>query len=458
MLTRQKILELLRDMGVELPRKTKLPDSELDKRLSKALDSAQYVPRVVPDPPLDPAMYPDWFEDSANDKLLDAVRRHNFGEAATIAASRTNGIEDPFPLYGNAFMDLRQTLMSIGNVCDKREGAEFPCVAVQDKEGLSAIIMRILDVRKFDNATPIFVVLFRRDLRTAVSKTTLEWLKDNMKAAKLANITATLEEQELLLRILTQNSKRLTKNYAHKRRQTESSFTLTFLLPVGPLIAKDLAKHSTNTGCTVCGEPAKSKCSRCGVVRYCDPVCQKDDWKSHRALCNKWQSSQWQQLTFVLGHERVPGAYAVRLGKFDIYQHRDLEDRVHRMNDPTKMATGNSTAPANTHGASPFIIKVQLSAGPTPPSGVKTGRMWDFVRPEETALLPGQDMLIYDQKRALDVMVWRADRGAGPAFDAVANIVKSKGEQGLKMFFWAVRTGDWTMDVCLEYFPEWQNW
>jgi hypothetical protein len=125
-------------MGVDLPRKTKLPDSELAKRLSKALDSAQYLTRVVQTPRLDPKSYSAWSK--SNKPLIEAVRRHNMGEAAFIEKSKVIGNGNPFPLFSNAFMDLRQTLMSIGKACDR---AVIPPIIIQDEGEVSGICMRV---------------------------------------------------------------------------------------------------------------------------------------------------------------------------------------------------------------------------------------------------------------------------------------------------------------------------
>ncbi|KAJ7086414.1 hypothetical protein B0H15DRAFT_986576 [Mycena belliarum] len=437
MLPRDEILGLLSSMGVELPRKTKLPDAELDKRLSKALDSAQYLTRVIPTLPLDPSSYPSWFRDKSNKPVLDAIRRHNIGEATMIYESKMKGIDNPVPLYTNAFMDVRQTLMSIGNACDSGMNP----IVLQDPGQSSGICMRVLEVKQFDAQTPILIVVFRHDLAGALSPASFQWLSSYVTSdtpTAMANITATMQEQHLLLRLLRQNSKRLPVSYKPKRAATETSFTLSFLLPVGPLGAQDVAKYNTNNGCAVCGDPAKQKCSRCGAVRYCDAACQKEDWKSHRPLCASWQGAKWQGLTFAL---EQPGTYALRFSRYDNVQHDDVQKRLER-------AKEKQGPPANTHGMTPFIVKVQINSsqahGPAHPLFSTSARD------------NGSNFLIYDQRRTLDVMVLRASDAA--QFSAVADVVRAKGERGLKMFCWAIRTGEWTIDICLDRHPEWQMW
>ena len=87
---------------------------------------------------------------------------------------------------------------------------------------------------------------------------------------KISTINATLPEHQLLLRLLKQNSKRLITSYTPPRHDpTEEPFTLSFLLPVGPLGEKEMGLFNKNDGCSVCGEPAKRTCSRCMAIRYC---------------------------------------------------------------------------------------------------------------------------------------------------------------------------------------------
>ncbi|KAJ6516791.1 hypothetical protein C8R47DRAFT_1313162 [Mycena vitilis] len=446
MLPRAEILSLL--MGIELPKKTKLPDPELDKRLSKALDSAQYLTRVLPTPPLDPTSYPSWFQNKSNKSVLDAIVRYNIAEATDFDTRKMRGLDpNPTPLYTNAFSDLRQSLMSIGHACDNGMAP----IILQDKGESSGICMRVLEVRQFDKETPILIVVFNHDSQELASRASFDWISSYVvsgEARAMANITATVHEQQLLLRLLHQNKKRLISTYNPKRASTESAFTLSFLLPVGPLGMQDMAKFNANNGCSICGEPAKQKCSRCGAVRYCDAVCQKDDWKSHRPLCNKWQNAKWQGLTFVSAHRPVPNAYALRLNRYDNIQHFDVQKRL---DDAVKEHDNEEPpqAPVNTHGMTPFIVKVQLNS-----SQAKGPAHTLFPSDPDH---DGSGMLIYDQRRTLEGTVL-SEGSETTSFEAVAEVVKKRGDRGIKAFFWAVRTGEWTIDVCLDEAPEWQLW
>ncbi|KAJ7641527.1 hypothetical protein FB45DRAFT_358999 [Roridomyces roridus] len=438
-LPRAEILSLLSSMGVDLPRKTKLSDEELDKRLSRTLDSTQYLTRVVPKPPLNPDAYASWFQDKSNKPVLKAISRHNMLEANKNYESSLKDKGNPVELYSNPAMDLRQTLMSIGNACDN---GMMP-VVLQDKDDSSGICLRVLEVKQFDEQTPILVVLFQHDLKETVSQGSLQWMSSFAKAKQpVLKITATIQEQQLLLRLLYTNSERLVSSYEAKRASTETSFTVSFLLPVGPLTGRDLANYNTNDGCSVCGDPTEKKCSRCGAARYCDAVCQKDDWPTHRTFCNSLKNARWKSIDFCSVDQA--GMYSMRINQYDIVQHDDMRKRAE-----ASKASKIQEPPVNMHGLVPFIVKVQLSAsnakGPAYPV-VK-------VRPE----LDGQSMLLYDQERVFEGMVNRRAADS-EAFDDVAKVVKTKGDRGIKTFMWAIRTGEWTIDLCLDSLPDWQKW
>jgi hypothetical protein len=138
-MNRDLTLELLRCMGVELPPKTKLPDDELDKRLSKTLDGCQYLTRVVPVLPLNPASYKSWHLDKSNKPVFDAVRRQNIGESSFVYDKLKEGNLNPFPLYVDPFMDLRQSIMTMGKNWDD----EHASMMLADKEQTSCIFIRV---------------------------------------------------------------------------------------------------------------------------------------------------------------------------------------------------------------------------------------------------------------------------------------------------------------------------
>lgn len=69
--------------------------------------------------------------------------------------------------------------------------------------------------------------------------------------------------------------------------------------------------HNVLGNCARCGSGDKLKfCSRCQVVRYCGPVCQKADWQSHHARCRTPPSIQERIMPHETPREVAPGVLA----------------------------------------------------------------------------------------------------------------------------------------------------
>jgi hypothetical protein len=108
----------------------------------------------------------------------------------------------------------------------------------------------------------------------------------------------------------------------------------------------------------------------------------------------------------------------------------------------------------NTHGGAPFVVKVQLN------SYKAGGAMWAAADTKgilDLSIDDATNVLIYDRQRTFRVTA-SSDTGEPGPFTDVAHLVKEKGYKGLKLFCWAIRSGDSTVDVCIDRLPEWQNW
>lgn len=138
-LTREEILRVLKSMGVDLPLETKLSDKTLDQRLRNALNASQGRDGLTKSSSPDfkslkkwPMANPGELDTSAR-SVFDAIRRGNMDEARhNIEAEHLNGGISPPNLFVNPFIDLRQTLMSIGKWLDA--GATWCVLQDQEKE------------------------------------------------------------------------------------------------------------------------------------------------------------------------------------------------------------------------------------------------------------------------------------------------------------------------------------
>ena len=71
------------------------------------------------------------------------------------------------------------------------------------------------------------------------------------------------------MKLLRLNAKRLSDTYSPERKSMEENFELSFVLPLGPVSQRDLAKLIEYSGCVICGKPNRSKCARCLAESYC---------------------------------------------------------------------------------------------------------------------------------------------------------------------------------------------
>jgi hypothetical protein len=88
--------------------------------------------------------------------------------------------------------------------------------------------------------------------------------------------------------------------------------------------------------------------------------------------------------------------------------------------------------PPNIHGDKVFMIKLQVavnSGGGIPPN-----------------------ILIYDRQKSFQVYLMAEDDA--DAFREAALAIKMTGWNGLKMYRWAKRTGDFELSVCFDRAPE----
>lgn len=81
-------------------------------------------------------------------------------------------------------------------------------------------------------------------------------------------LTVPLLEQKLLIKILDQNSQRVSASFKPKRHATESTYTSSFILPLRALTKENIGTL-TKAECARCGKSAVSRCSACKAVSYC---------------------------------------------------------------------------------------------------------------------------------------------------------------------------------------------
>ncbi|KAF5337902.1 hypothetical protein D9758_013096 [Tetrapyrgos nigripes] len=262
---REEKLEFLSSMGVELSPLTRLPDEAIDEKLHGAIDAAQHFCELFgssEDPSIDPISLPLW---PRTNPIQPTVFRGNVAEA----------LQTPSPSNSETFRDLVNMLFCMGGYLDQAHR----CFVLQDRAHRSAICLRVVEIRTVADRVPMLIVLCERATLGGVSYWTRE-------VGVVPHITTpSLQEHDLLLSILNMNAARLQSSYRPAKKEAEGNFFLSFLLPISQISQKDIGRLIQHSGCFVCGEPTKSRCSQCLSIEYCSPACQRAHWKKHKPMC-----------------------------------------------------------------------------------------------------------------------------------------------------------------------------
>ena len=153
-----------------------------------------------------------------------------------------------------------------------------------------------------------------------------------------------------------------------------------------------------------------------GNVFYLE--CQHVDWPQHKKTCRSLKGGTWITLPFVSSMPQYAGQFAVIVNRFN--SSRPEEQRT--IND--------ASVPTNIHGDKVFLIKIQIG-------------------------MDGEgNFLIYDRQRSMQVyFIESMDPELFKKFRAEIEGPKG-GYNGLKMYRWAKRTGDFQFDICLDRAPQ----
>ncbi|KAI0689810.1 hypothetical protein C8T65DRAFT_721316 [Cerioporus squamosus] len=205
------------------------------------------------------------------------------------------------------------------------------------------------------------------------------------------HINKSLVEVKLLLLYLKLNASLVFADFPVDKKPNEARFKPSVLLPVAPLDFDALSKMAHNLGCSVCGKKAASRCAQCQSVCTAEPVkCQRADWPEHKQSCKSLKGGRWVPITF---QAQLPIPSIPGL-------------------DPKQMK---------------YMSNMNKSG-------------WAY-------------MTIYDRKRSFQGFMLRKDN---PAFDEfyMEMLGPRGGFEGMKMYRWAKRTGDWELTVCLDRQPQ----
>jgi len=133
-ISREDLLILLASMGVTIPKTTKIPDEELNKRLRLALDASQQFTNIITTTPVDATPYPLWPSDKA---LYKATQRGNVYETLNqVMSQRRKGSLSP---KEDTFKELRQSILGFARLRDMGKSE----ICFVDDDGQWGIFVRV---------------------------------------------------------------------------------------------------------------------------------------------------------------------------------------------------------------------------------------------------------------------------------------------------------------------------
>ncbi|KDR81001.1 hypothetical protein GALMADRAFT_1118997 [Galerina marginata CBS 339.88] len=403
-ISREDTLVLLASMGIVLPKDTKLPIEELNKRLGQALDTSQEYSDHIETALVDPWAFPLWPTEKS---LYEATKRGNMTES--LMGSMSQPKKGDLSSKEDTFKEMRQSVLSLAYACDQKIFEIF-FMGAEEKWG---IFVRILDVYTLKNEVPLFYFVYKELLPSP--NLPMKALKRQIQLSDGPYVTSIVSdlERRTLLRLFQKNGKRLDPKYhePHKKKGIKDlGLSRSFVLPLCPIGMRNLGKLTADPGCDVCGKGTNSRCLQCLSVLYCSKECQRADWPSHKQACKSLKGGKWHTISM---------AQPTMLPFLTI---------MNRLDSSHAVTTPTDEPPPDVHNGKMFLAKFQVSL-----SSGSSG--------------PG-DMLVYDRQRSIRV-VWK--RSSDPVlFDEATRMIGSK----LKFFRWLKRTGPYQFEICIDRAPD----
>ncbi|KZS94841.1 hypothetical protein SISNIDRAFT_502237 [Sistotremastrum niveocremeum HHB9708] len=151
MSSRAEMVNVLRGLGVDIPADTKMSETRLSEKLDKALDCTQLASQRLPSLSLSPQSLPSWDgKNVGEDFTPDNATENN------VIMGLLQSPEEMEPVGNDDFMDLRVVLLSLSYQYDTGRIA----TVIQNKQGTSAMCIKIVKVLKLNDKTPVIVILY----------------------------------------------------------------------------------------------------------------------------------------------------------------------------------------------------------------------------------------------------------------------------------------------------------
>lgn len=162
---------------------------------------------------------------------------------------------------------------------------------------------------------------------------------------------------------------------------------------------------------------------------------QKSDWKSHKKACRSLSDAPWDGFTFVHHYQNPLSPYKAGDTVSWVNNKSPTDSGIIEMALTEEMLT-SSPAPPNVHGSNMFLVKMQMGGFHTPFG------------------LTRQFLNFYDEERTFFVTSLPIHCGEDLWQRLDSTLERLGSLEGVKLFVWAKRTGDWELSVTLDPLPD----
>lgn len=186
------------------------------------------------------------------------------------------------------------------------------------------------------------------------------------------------------------------------------------------------------TQCIIVGQVCVPSISTYSDYHSCWSIVEhaKKDWRSHKPFCRSLVKASWDRLRFCNPSQGPLQA--------DIQINFDLRSPVHHFGMTSEIGVNNSPPP-NTHASLPFLVKMQMST--------------IYGRGYGDPSIPRCFLLFYDELRTISVNSLREECDPELWVKLDSTLARLGSLDGVKLFVWARRTGEWELSITLDPLP-----
>ncbi|KAJ3568513.1 hypothetical protein NP233_g5658 [Leucocoprinus birnbaumii] len=295
-LTRQEMIQALRDLQVRIGPETKLQTSQLESGLRDALRSAQLIGDIKTD--IDPDTLPLWKREESIVEAFNLIQR----SIPPVEAS-----------------DARSATAHLVTCLEHAMNEGMRCVTFVDEKEFRALCIRIISIRNFDGK-PLVVVAYstidgtcRKNLKLRVARLF------GTETSHIERVSTRLE-QGLLTALLGDNQLKLPYDYEPQDEfHRMYKFMFSFILPLACVSQDDLRWICQRNRCTRCAKSLNPECSPYvfSDAQYCSRLCENKAAQVWLSVTKKEKAGQDPNNLMFLPNGHINPSYELEESYFE---------------------------------------------------------------------------------------------------------------------------------------------